>query len=295
MNTQISRRGFLCAAGIASASAVLTACGGSSSSTAASSTAGSAAASSTSGPQTITFYPRDANLASGLISGFKGDYFAEHGFNLEVWAYSDEKTNAILASGDLPDVMFIPEKSLDIMIQGGMLLNLDDYLDKMPHLKAYKEVEPALSYVREFKSAGTGSVYGIPTSIGESYVKYKWLDSTERNAVRLHWDTYEKIGAPAINSFEDLIDVMEQMQKVIISQSESMSETQKVVEEVISQISNSMQSIRQIKDSTENLASTRNEVLQAVEDLSAIAQDNVSGTKESYDETERVVDTFQEG
>ena len=45
MKTMISRRGFLCAAGIASASAVLAACGGSSSSTA-SSTASSAAASS---------------------------------------------------------------------------------------------------------------------------------------------------------------------------------------------------------------------------------------------------------
>ena len=45
MKTMISRRSFLCAAGIASASAVLTACGGSSSSTA-SSTATSAAASS---------------------------------------------------------------------------------------------------------------------------------------------------------------------------------------------------------------------------------------------------------
>ena len=44
MNTQISRRGFLCAAGIASAAAALTACGGSSSSV--SSVAGSAAASS---------------------------------------------------------------------------------------------------------------------------------------------------------------------------------------------------------------------------------------------------------
>ena len=45
MKTMISRRGFLCAAGIASASAVLTACGGSSGSTA-SATASSAAASS---------------------------------------------------------------------------------------------------------------------------------------------------------------------------------------------------------------------------------------------------------
>ena len=35
-------------------------------------------------------------------------------------------------------------------------------------------------------------------------------------------------------------------------------------------------------------------MLQAVEDLSAIAQDNVSGTKETYDETEMVVDTFQQ-
>ena len=45
MKTMISRRSFLCAAGIASASAVLTACGGSSSSTASSAAASSEAAS----------------------------------------------------------------------------------------------------------------------------------------------------------------------------------------------------------------------------------------------------------
>ena len=90
------------------------------------------------------------------------------------------------------------------------------------------------------------------------------------------------------------VEIMQQMQQIITSQSESMQETKKVVEEVIAQIRNSMQSIKQIKASTENLASTRNEVLQAVEDLSAIAQDNASGTKETYDETEIVVDTFQQ-
>ena len=90
------------------------------------------------------------------------------------------------------------------------------------------------------------------------------------------------------------VEIMQQMQQIITSQSESMQETKKVVEEVIAQIRNSMQSIKQIKASTENLASTRNEVLQAVEDLSAIAQDNASGTKETYDETEVVVDTFQQ-
>lgn len=174
---------------------------------------GSEAAAVVADVPTITFYPRDANLTSGVVGGFKGEYFASRGFNLDVWAYSDEKTNAILASGDLPDVMFIPETSLDIMIENGMLLNLDEYLDDIPHLAANEEIDVALNYVREFKSAGTGGVYGIPTSVGDNFAKYKYVDATERNAVKLNWEIYEEIGAPEINDFEDLIDVMEQMQE----------------------------------------------------------------------------------
>lgn len=160
---------------------------------------------------TITFYPSAANLSSGLVGGFRGDYFASRGFALDVWAYSDEKTNAILASGDLPDVMFIPENSLDIMIESGMLLNLDDYLDDMPHLQAYEPMETALKYIREYKSAGTGSVYGLTTDVGDNMARYKSIDSTERNAVKLRWDVYEEIGAPQMNSMDDVLDVMEQM------------------------------------------------------------------------------------
>ena len=153
MKRMISRRNFLKVSGIGAAALGLAACG-SSASTAASSTtassAGSDAAAST--PQTITFYPRDANLTSGLVGGFKGEYFASRGFNVEVWAYSDEKTNAILASGDLPDVMFIPTKNVNDMIDSGMLLNLDDYLDQMPHVQSYEGLETALNFVRKFRS-----------------------------------------------------------------------------------------------------------------------------------------------
>ena len=75
------------------------------------------------------------------------------------------------------------------------------------------------------------------------------------------------------------VEIMQKMQEIIMSQSESMQDTQKVVEEVVAQIANSMQSIQQIKETTEHLANVRNEVLQAVETLSNIAQDSVSGTK----------------
>ena len=90
------------------------------------------------------------------------------------------------------------------------------------------------------------------------------------------------------------VEIMQKMQEIIVSQSESMQDTQTVVEEVVAQIANSMQSIQQIKETTEHLANVRNEVLQAVETLSNIAQDSVSGTKKTYEDTEEVVDTFKQ-
>lgn len=159
----------------------------------------------------LSLYPSDANLSSGVVSGHKGQFFAENGIELEVWAYSDEKTNAMLASGDLPDILYVAEGNLDTMIEGGMILDLTDYLDQMPHVQAYEPMKKALNYVREYKSAGTGRVYGLPLGIGDSSTKVAIADSTERNAVKLRWDVYEEIGAPEIHNFDELIDVMEQM------------------------------------------------------------------------------------
>lgn len=90
------------------------------------------------------------------------------------------------------------------------------------------------------------------------------------------------------------VQAMEQMQEIIASQSGSMQETQKVVAEVIAEISSSMKSIAQIKESTGKLESARNEVLQAVEHLSGIAQDNLTNTKNTYNQTEVVADAFRQ-
>lgn len=193
----------------------MAACGGSDSTTDSASPEQASAAASTTGGSgditTVTLYPRDANLSSGVVSGYVGDYFASKGLSVDVWAYSDEKTNAILASGDLPDIMYVPIKNLDTMIQAGMLLNLDDYLDQMPHVQQFEELQTALKYVREYRSAGTGSVYCMPLNVGENVTKYNLFDSTERDALKLRWDVYEEIGAPEMNSMDDVLDVMEQM------------------------------------------------------------------------------------
>ena len=74
----------------------------------------------------ITLYPSDTSTASGLVTGYKADALAKRGLEMEVWAFSDEKTNAILASEDLPDIMYVSYDDMQTMIEGGMILNLEE-------------------------------------------------------------------------------------------------------------------------------------------------------------------------
>lgn len=157
---------------------------------------------------TITVYPANATVASGRVEGYKGDIFAEYGVAPEIWAYSEEKTNAILASGDLPDVMVIPTDKLDTMIETGQLLQLDDYLDDMPNVSENNAIMTAVNYVKEYRSNGTGNVYCLPTAVKGEVTEDP---DTGRNALRLNWDVYEEIGAPEMNDIWDVIPVMKKM------------------------------------------------------------------------------------
>lgn len=48
-----------------------------------------------------------------------------------------------------------------------MLVNLDEHLDKLPNVTA--NVPEAIEYTRDNRSNGTGNLYVIPSSIGDSY------------------------------------------------------------------------------------------------------------------------------
>lgn len=158
---------------------------------------------------TITLYPMDGNLTSGKLGGWMGDYLADnYGLAVEVWAYSDDKTNAILASGDLPDVMYVNDNIYETMINAGMLLNLEDYLEQMPHVMADEDLPVALNYVREYKSAGTGKLWFMPLQVGAVTGSG---DETERYALRLNWEFYDGIGCPEVHTMWDLIPVVKEM------------------------------------------------------------------------------------
>ncbi len=156
----------------------------------------------------ITLYPNDANTSSGKVTGYKADILAKRGLEMEVWAFSNEKTNAILASGELPDVMYVKYDQFVTMVEAGMVLNLDEYLDQLPHLTGNEEAARALNYTRDFKSAGTGQLYGIPINIGTTQDISR---DTGRNAVKVNWDVYYDMGCPPVKTVDDLIPLMKDM------------------------------------------------------------------------------------
>lgn len=156
---------------------------------------------------TVTVYPPDATVASGNPPSYINRWFNEMGLDVQVWAYSAEKTNAILASGDLPDVMYVTYKDLQTMIESNMILNLEEHLEKMPHVTADPVIMTAINYVRQFRSAGTNQLWAIPALIN---VQAESTD-TGRNAVKVRWDVYHAIGAPEVKDVYDLIPLMKQM------------------------------------------------------------------------------------
>ena len=104
----------------------------------------------------------------------------------------------------------------------------------------------------------------------------------------------DKTSKELIEASQKSVEVMKQMQAIITSQSESMNETQNVVESVLNAIKSSMDSIGLIKTKAKKLENSRNEVIQAVSQLSETSQHNVEETIKTHDETVEVADTFKD-
>lgn len=160
-------------------------------------------------PVTITLYPINANLQAGTVEGWLGEYLLSKGIILEIWPFSDEKFTAMTTSGQLPDIVYVPAKTDTVALsESNLLLDLESYMDYMPNIKNNPEIQNAIAYAKEYVSAGVTNM--IPLRIGKAT---QTID-TERAAVKLYWEAYETIGCPAINTWDDLIDVLKQMKEV---------------------------------------------------------------------------------
>lgn len=90
------------------------------------------------------------------------------------------------------------------------------------------------------------------------------------------------------------VEIMQKMQDIVISQSESMEETRIIVGQVLNDIRSSKDSIELIMNSTVKLEGSRNKVSGAVEEPAEIAGQNMESTQRTFEETQKVTDTFKE-
>lgn len=84
------------------------------------------------------------------------------------------------------------------------------------------------------------------------------------------------------------VEIMQKMQDIVASQSESMEETRIIVGQVLNDIRSSKDSIELIMNSTVKLEDSRNKVSGAVEELAEIAGQNMESTRRTFEETQKV-------
>lgn len=199
----------------------LAGCGAASAGSTAGSEGGSTAQEG-SAAKTITLYPYNAGLQSGPVTGWLGDYLLEKGIILEVIPYSEEKTQAMLASGSLPDiVVFNSATNAKAALEAGMLLPLDDYQDQLPHVMENDILKAGLDYAREYYGTEDGELSILPFGVGKNTL-YAAAD-TDRYASKLNYQLYEQIGAPEFEKLEDVIPILKEMQQAYPQNEEGMN------------------------------------------------------------------------
>ncbi|MBO5282981.1 MAG: cache domain-containing protein [Lachnospiraceae bacterium] len=101
----------------------------------------------------------------------------------------------------------------------------------------------------------------------------------------------EEIIGELIENSDKTVETMGKVSEIIGSQSRNLTETEEVVRQVTRGINVSMASIGQIEESTARLDRARQEVIQAVAELSQIAQQNADSTQNTSSAVGRVVDS----
>lgn len=128
------------------------------------------------------------------------------GVTMDIEKYDEEKFKVMLAGGDLPDIIQVPDQYLKQLIEGNNIIPLDDLVETNgPDLKN-PVYEPSLEFMRKNKSNGTGKLYLIPIQIGPSDYQFN-----QDVGFVTRWDYYKEIGAPPIKSIDDMVDVLARM------------------------------------------------------------------------------------
>lgn len=130
------------------------------------------------------------------------------GVKIEYVEADENKFNVLLASGDLPDIVRADvNKYQKQLIEGNLIIPMDDMLaERGKDITA--NIGTVVEYSKKNWSNGTGKLYFLPPQVQPkpgTAVKPITIGPTIR------WDWYKEIGAPGLNTMDDLLNAVEQI------------------------------------------------------------------------------------
>lgn len=154
----------------------------------------------------LTMFSAPSNTPGLVEDSWVSKYLAEEvGVQIEVMPSGEGKLEALMAGGDLPDIVIFNDNTLlQNAIKADLLVCLDDYADQMPNAQKY--FKTAMAYWAD-KVSTDGKCYNVPNRLGDS------APSGRLNVQpSVRWDLYQQLGKPEVKDMWELLDVLEQMQ-----------------------------------------------------------------------------------
>lgn len=113
-------------------------------------------------------------------------------------SYTDKKS-VMIATDDMPDIMYVEFKDVQQYARDGMFVNLSDYRDQMPNLFALLDANPSMAA----SATVDGSYYAAPT-----LYRHNPDEALSGNLVNVRTDLLKKYDLPVPTTWDELLDVM---------------------------------------------------------------------------------------
>lgn len=162
-------------------------------------------------PITLKFYGRP--VSGGAVPGIQTDPVAKEiekilGITIDymdVQEGDETKFKAMLASGDLPDVLCTKKKFVDTLVKGNNVIELDKLIETNgPNVKKLPPL--AFNFSKKFLSGGTDKLYFLAAQVVDPVA-----DLVVAPFVR--WDYYQEMGSPDIKNDDELLNLIAEMKK----------------------------------------------------------------------------------
>jgi len=130
------------------------------------------------------------------------------GAKVHIIAADEDKYNAMIASGEGYDILVVKRQIVNDVVDGGSLLALDDLIaEKGQNIQ--KNIPEKLEYSRKIASDETGALYVLPAECNHTGLT---VPSATGQRGLIRWDLYKAMGYPEINSMDDYLKVIADMQ-----------------------------------------------------------------------------------